>query len=164
MCRSRRTEGWSTAKGTCSISRMNDRQSLHAFLMSAQISRSGKTLNRRQAEGCNDSIAGRARSAIINAQLETGACGLIEREQQRLAAPRTRRSQLVRYLCFAWHADAPNCATRSAPQLRLLGLAGLLRDFSYRAKAGSSPTASGHFCRDRQAVCGLGGARRRPAA
>ena len=50
-----------------------------AFLMSAQISRSGKTLNRRHAEGCNDSMAGRARSAIINAQLETGACALMER-------------------------------------------------------------------------------------
>ena len=62
----------------------------NAFLMSAQISRAGKTLNRRHAEGCNDSIAGRARSTIINAQLETGACALMEREQQRLAAPRTR--------------------------------------------------------------------------
>src|SRR6266550_1860041 len=114
----------------------------NAFLMSAQISRSGKTLNRCHAEGCNDSIAGRARSAIINAQLETGACALMEREQQRLAAPRTRRSQLVRYLRFVRHAVAPNCASRSAPKLRLLGLAGLLRDFSYRARAGPSPTAS----------------------
>src|SRR5258705_2570505 len=105
----------STAKGTCSISRMNDRQSLNAFLMSPQISRSRKTLNRRHTEGCNDSIAGRARSAIINAQLETGACALMERQQQRLAAPRTRRSQLVRYLRFFWHAVAPNCASRSAP-------------------------------------------------
>ena len=84
--------------------------------MSAQISRSGKTLNRRHAEGCNDSMAGRARSAIINAQLETGACRLMERQQQRLAAPRTRRSQLVRYLRFVSHADAPNCASRSAPK------------------------------------------------
>jgi hypothetical protein len=51
----------------------------NAFLMSAQISRSGKTLNRRHPEGCNDSMAGHARSAIINTQLETGACALMER-------------------------------------------------------------------------------------
>jgi hypothetical protein len=51
----------------------------NALLMSAQISRSRKTPNRRNAEGCNDSIAARARSAIIDAQLETGACALMER-------------------------------------------------------------------------------------
>jgi hypothetical protein len=84
---SRRMGRSSTAKGTCSISRTNDRQSLNAFLMSAQISRSRKTLNRRHTDGCNDSIAGRARIAIINAQLETGVCALMERQQQRLAAP-----------------------------------------------------------------------------
>src|SRR5712664_1617374 len=102
----------------------------NAFLMSAQISRSGKTLNRRHAEGCNDSIADRARSAIIDEKLETGACGLMECQQQRLAAPRTRRSQLVRYLRFVSHADAPNTASRSAPKLRLIGLARLPGDFS----------------------------------
>jgi hypothetical protein len=136
----------------------------NAFLMSAQISRSGKTLNCRHAEGCNDPIAGRARSAIIDEQLETGACVLMEREQQRLAAPRTRRSQLVRYLRFVSHADAPNTASRSAPKLRLLGLARLPGDFSCRATVARWPTASGYFCRDRQEVCGLGGARRQPAA
>src|SRR5712675_3460471 len=136
----------------------------NAFLMSAQISRSGKTLNRCHAEGCNDSIAGRARSAIINAQLETGACALTERQQQRLAAPRTRRSQLVRYLRFVSHADAPNCASRSAPKLRLPGLARLPGGFSCRATEARWPTASGYFWRDRQAVRGPGGARPPPAA
>lgn len=93
--------------------------------MSAQISRSAKALSCRCAQGCNDPVTGRARSAIINAQLEAGACPLMERQQQRLAAPRTRRSQLVRYLRFVSHADAPNCESRSAPKLRLLGLAPL---------------------------------------
>ena len=88
----------------------------------------------------------------------------MEREQQRLAAPRARRSQLGRYLRFFWHAVAPNCASRSAPKLRLLGLAGELRNFSYRATEDRWPTASDHFYRDRQKVCGLGGERRRPAA
>ena len=134
----------------------------NAFLMSAQISRSGKTLNRRHAEGCNDSIAGRARSAIINAQLETGACGLMECQQQRLAPPRTWRSQLVRCLRFVWHADTPNCESRSAPKLRLLGLARLPGDFSCRATEDRWPTALGYFCRDRQVVCGPGGARPPP--
>src|SRR5712672_38444 len=113
--------------------------------MSAQISRPAKALNRRRAKRCNDPVTGRARSAIIDAQLEAGACRLTERQQQRLAAPRTRRSQLVRYLRFFWQAVAPNCASRSAQKLRLLGLAGLLRDFSYRATEDRWPTASDHF-------------------
>ena len=96
---------------------------LPRFLMSAQIWRSAKALSRRRAKGCNDAVTHRARSAIINAQLETGACRLMERQQQRLAAPRTRRSQLIRYLRFVRHADVPHCASRSAPKLRLLGLA-----------------------------------------
>src|SRR5882724_10363733 len=132
--------------------------------MSAQISRSAKALSCRCAQGCNDPVTGRARSAIINAQLEAGACRLMERQQQRLAAPRTRRSQLVRYLRFVSHADAPNCESRSAPKLRLLGLARLPGDFSCRATEARQPTASGYFWRDRQAVCEPGGARPRPAA
>src|SRR5258708_6959657 len=106
----------STAKGTCSISRMNDRQSLNAFLLSAQISRSRKTLNRRHTEGCNDSIAGRARSAIINAQLETGACALMERQQQRLAAPRTRRAQVRLRLAVLLYCGGTNGADGTAPK------------------------------------------------
>jgi hypothetical protein len=52
-----------------------------AFLMSAQISRSAKTLSCRRAKGCNDPVTGRARSAIIDAQLEAGTCRLTERQQ-----------------------------------------------------------------------------------
>src|ERR1700738_1285810 len=112
--------------------------------MSPQIRRSAKALSRR-AKGCNDAVTRRARSAIINAQLETGACRLMERQQQPLAAPRTRWSQLIRYLRFVRHVDAPHCASRAAPKLRLLGLALLPLDFSSRARAGLSLTASGHF-------------------
>ena len=132
--------------------------------MSAQISRSAKALSCRRAQGGNDPVTGRARSAIINAQLEAGACRLMERQQHRLAAPRTRRSQVVRYLRFVSHADALNCASRSAPKLRLLGLARLPGDFSCRATEARWPTACGHFWRDRQAVRGPGGVRPPPAA
>src|SRR6266851_4487160 len=87
------------------------------------IWRSAKALSRRRAKGCNDAVTRRARSAIIDAELETGARRLMERQQQRLAAPRTRRSQVIRYLRFVRHAHAPHCASRSTPKLRLLGLA-----------------------------------------
>src|SRR5260370_16390382 len=121
--------------------------------MSAQISRSAKALNGLRATGGNGPVTGPARSAIIDAQLEAGACRLMERQQQRLAAPRTWRSQLVRYLRFVSHADAPNCASRPEPKLPLLGLARLLGDFSYPSTAARLPTASGFFFRDRQARC-----------
>src|SRR5882724_417312 len=81
----------------------------NAFLMSAQIARSAKAVSCRRVKGCNDAVTHRAWSAIIDAQLETGACRLMECQQQRLTAPRTRWSQLIQYLRFV--RQACRCAS-----------------------------------------------------
>src|SRR5450631_1482998 len=61
------------------LSMRNDRQSLQRVPdVSANFEIGENPEPPPRGVWCNDSIAGRARSAIINAQLETGACGLME--------------------------------------------------------------------------------------